>query len=90
MVRHLMLEFPDDPGSRAVSDQFMLGSKLLVAPVVTANTTSRQVYLPPGEWFHVWSGEQHSGGTTITVDAPLGAPPVFALGADRSDLRAVQ
>jgi alpha-glucosidase len=78
MVRHLMLVFPDDPGSRAVSDQFMLGDELLVAPVVTEGATSREVYLPPGTWHHVWSGDTHEGPATITVDAPIGEPPVFA------------
>lgn len=76
LVRHLMLEFPDDPASRAVSDQFMLGDALLVAPVVTPGATKRTLYLPPGKWFHVWTGAEHSGGQSVTVDAPIGSPPV--------------
>ena len=90
IVRHLLLEFPDDAGSRGISDQFMLGDDLLVAPVVTPQTGERDVYLPPGTWFHVWTGESYDGGRTVTVSAPLGSPPVFALGEDREDLRAVQ
>ena len=89
ILRHLMLVFPDDPTSRTVDDQFMIGEQLLVAPVVEAGATSRAVYLPPGTWFDVWSGEQHDGGTVVTVDAPLGSPPVFSFGQDRSDLRAI-
>lgn len=90
LVRHLMLEFPDDAQSRTVSDQFMLGSKLLVAPVTVEGAKSRKVYLPPGTWFHVWTGTQHAGGTTTTVDAPIGSPPVFSRDADRPDLRAMK
>lgn len=90
MVRHLILEFPDDPGSRGISDQFLLGSDLLVAPVLTQGATSREVYLPPGSWFHVWTGEEYAGGQRVTVAAPIGSPPVFSRGADRTDLRAIE
>ena len=89
LVRHLMIEFPGDVASRGIDDQFMLGSHLLVAPVVNDKSTSREVYLPPGTWFHVWTGDSYEGGATISVDAPIGSPPVFSLGEDRSDLRAV-
>lgn len=90
LMRHLALEHPSDPGSRGVSDQFLLGPDLLVAPVVEEGATRRSVYLPPGAWFHVWSGERFEGGRTVEIDAPIGAPPVFARNADRADLRAVE
>jgi sulfoquinovosidase len=90
ILRHLMLAFPDDPASLGISDQFMLGDTLLVAPVVTDGATLRTVYLPPGDWVHVWTGDAYIGGTTIEIDAPIGSPPVFSLGADRPDLRAIE
>ncbi|MEM7156169.1 MAG: TIM-barrel domain-containing protein [Myxococcota bacterium] len=90
MVRHLMLEFPDDAGSRTVSDQFLLGPSLLVAPVVEQGATTRSVYLPPGTWFHVWTGDEYEGGTTVDVDAPIGSPPVFSRDTDRADLREIE
>ncbi|MEW6273176.1 MAG: TIM-barrel domain-containing protein, partial [Thermodesulfobacteriota bacterium] len=90
IVRHLMLVFPDDPASRTVSDQYMLGESLLVAPVVAAGATTRDVYLPPGRWFDVWSGAAFEGGGTTRVDAPIGRPPVFSRGADRADLRGIR
>ena len=89
IVRHLAYEFPDDVASRAVHDEFLLGSTLLVAPVVEEGAITRSVYLPPGRWFHVWTGTAYDGGTTITIDAPLGSPPVFSRDADRTDLRAI-
>lgn len=90
MVRHLMLEFPSDPESLTVSDQYMLGPSLLVAPVVEEGATDRTVYLPPGTWFHVWTGDEYEGGTQIEIAAPIGAPPVFSLDEDRADLRAIE
>ena len=67
----------------------LLGDDLLVAPVIEEGATSREVYLPPGTWFHVWTGATHEGGQTITIDAPIGSPPVFSRGTDRADLRAL-
>lgn len=89
-LRHLALVFPDDVESRAVSDQFMIGDDLLVAPVVHEGETAREVHLPPGTWFHVWTGTMYAGGQTVRIDAPLGSPPVFSLDADRPDLRAIE
>ena len=90
IVRHLMLVFPEDPQSRAVSDQFMLGDALLVAPVVAEGAVTRSVYLPPGTWFDVWAGDRLEGGRAVEVAAPIGRPPVFSRGSDRADLRAVE
>ena len=90
IVRPLMMVFPDDPESAEISDQFMLGDELLVAPVVEEGAATRDLYLPPGTWYHVWTGDAYTGGTRLQVDAPIGSPPVFALGADRDDLRAIQ
>lgn len=90
MLRHLMLAFPDDLESRHISDEAMLGDTLLIAPVVEEGATERSVYLPPGTWFHVFTGERYDGGQRVTVPAPIGTPPVFSLDVDRSDLRAIE
>lgn len=90
MVRHLASVFPDDAASRAISDEYLLGDALLVAPVVEEGATSRDVYLPPGAWFHVFTGERFEGGMRHVVPAPLGTPPVFSRDADRTDLRAIE
>lgn len=89
ILRHLAMVFPDDLRSRAISDEMMLGESLLVAPVVTEGATARSVYLPPGTWFHVLTGERLEGGTH-EIAAPLGTPPVFSRGTDRPDLRAIE
>lgn len=90
IVRHLMLEFPDDPETWRLSDQYLLGPDLLVAPVLVEGATSRDVYVPEGAWFDVWTGEAVDGPGWVELEGPIGAPPVLSRGADRSDLRAVE
>lgn len=62
------------------TDEIIVGngdSELLVAPVHVAGATNREVKLPDGTWINYWTGEQHSGGTSLTVSAPLDEVPVF-------------
>lgn len=87
ILRHLMLVFPDDQETWNISDQFMIGDSLLVAPVLQEGATSRSVYFPAGTWYDVWTGDAVEGGGRVTVDAPIGSPPVYSRGADRDDLR---
>ncbi|MCP4804573.1 MAG: hypothetical protein GY913_29720 [Proteobacteria bacterium] len=90
IVRHLMLEFPDDPEVWPLSDQYLLGPDLLVAPMLVEGADEREVYLPEGTWFDVWTGASTDGPGWITASGPIGSPPVFSRGADRTDLRAVE
>jgi alpha-D-xyloside xylohydrolase len=62
MVRALFVEFPDDPGSWNVDDEYLYGASLLVAPLLHAGETARNVYLPPGAWDDYQSGKTYSGG----------------------------
>lgn len=77
LVRHLFLHYPNDPAALDRDDQFLLGRDLLVAPVLNPGQRRRRLYVPPGRWTHVWSGQTFSGGRWVTVDAPPGRPPVF-------------
>src|SRR5574341_431335 len=77
IVRPLLFEYPDDPQTYNLDDQFMLGDALLAAPVLEGGATGRAVYLPAGEWFDYWTHERIGGGQTITVSAPLDQLPLF-------------
>ncbi|WP_127902245.1 alpha-xylosidase [Solirhodobacter olei] len=61
MMRAMVLEFPEDPGAATLDRQYMLGSSLLVAPVFSEDGTV-DVYLPPGRWTHLMTGEEKTGG----------------------------
>ena len=62
MVRALFIEFPDDPGSWLIQDEYLFGGDMLVAPLMQANTTGRDVYVPPGEWIDYQTGKSYEGG----------------------------
>jgi alpha-D-xyloside xylohydrolase len=77
-MRPLFVDFPDDPVTWTVEDQFLFGPDLLVAPVTAAGVTRRTVYLPAGaEWTDAWTGESYPAGQAHEVDAPLHRIPVF-------------
>jgi alpha-glucosidase len=76
-LRPLLLEFPGDPNTYGMEDQFMFGADLLVAPVLRPGLTEREVYLPKGEWFDYWTGQRHVGGTRIRVPVTLASLPIF-------------
>lgn len=77
MVRHLYLHYPNDPLAQAARYQFLLGSDILVAPALKQGAQQVKVYLPAGEWRHLFSNVIYEGGKTYRVKAPLGQPPVF-------------
>lgn len=74
IVRHLEYVFPGQ-GFAECKDQFMLGDKYLVAPMVTKGT-EREVHLPKGKWKDE-RGRTFKGGRTILVDVPLERLPYF-------------
>lgn len=65
--RALPLDYPDDPQVREIEDSYMVGKDLLFA-VTFPDQTSRQVYLPTGEWIHFFTGQKYSGGNSYTFD----------------------
>jgi alpha-D-xyloside xylohydrolase len=60
MLRTLFFEYPRDPTSWLIEDEYMFGASLLVAPLFD-ETTSRRVYLPPGTWVDYQSGRVYEG-----------------------------
>ncbi len=77
VVRPLVYDYPEDRKVRTIGNEFMFGNSILVAPVLEAGIDCRSVYLPAGQWYHWWTGRVYSGNVWVSVDAPLGRPPVF-------------
>lgn len=74
--RALFLHYPDDRETFTIQDQYLYGSDVIVAPVIEAGAGMRKVYLPAGEWRHLWSGTDYAPGWH-DIAAPIGEPPVF-------------
>ncbi len=71
MVRALFLEYPDDPGAWQIEDEYLFGSDLLVAPLLEAGTTARDVYLPGGSWIDYQTGRAYEGGWRKITAGPI-------------------
>jgi len=74
IVRHMEYAFPNQ-GFATCKDQFMLGNKYMVAPVVTKEN-KRTVQLPKGTWKDD-QGKKHKGGRSIEIDVPLSRLPYY-------------
>jgi alpha-D-xyloside xylohydrolase len=61
---------------KEVTDQYMMGPYVLVAPVFTGQK-ERSVVLPKGRWYDFYSGEYVGNGETITLDTKLEQIPLF-------------
>jgi alpha-glucosidase (family GH31 glycosyl hydrolase) len=77
-MRALFMDFPKDEKAANLTDEYMFGPALLVAPVTQQGATTREVYLPAGsDWYNYWTDERVHGGQTITVQAPIDTIPLF-------------
>jgi alpha-D-xyloside xylohydrolase len=77
-MRALLLQYPDDEQVWEISDQFMLGPDVLVAPVLAQGARERRVYLPAAaNWLDAWTGEPVGADGWITAAAPLDRIPVY-------------
>lgn len=74
IVSYMEYVFPN-AGFENVIDQFMLGDKMLVAPMQQKGTR-RPVALPKGKW-RADDGRIYDGGKTHEIDVPLERLPYF-------------
>ncbi len=78
--RPLVFDHQHDWAVRDLDDEYLFGPDLLVAPVVAAGQTARQVYLPAGEWYD-WHTDELVGGSRYVLTAtPMDRIPIYARG----------
>lgn len=62
-----------------VSDQYLWGHDVMVAPVMKQGATSRDITFPEGNWVDInIPSNRYNGHTTISYDAPIEVLPLFA------------
>ena len=78
IIRPLVLLDQTDPNTFKVQHTYCFGNELLVAPMLAPNATTRDLYLPRGNWVDFWTSARHAGGQTITwTDADQTKLPLF-------------
>lgn len=65
LLRPMVLEFSEDPTCWPLDLQYMLGEKLLVAPIFNTEGNARY-YVPEGRWTHYLTNEVVEGGRWYT------------------------
>jgi len=77
VMRPMQFEFPGDPAIAYLDRQYMLGSDLLVAPVLSADGTV-EFYLPEGTWTSLFTGETVEGGRWVREQHGFDSLPLYA------------
>ena len=77
LIRALCLAYPRDQDATLIDDAYLWGDHFLVAPVHQQGATTRDVYLPEGDWYLFGDSRKMSGATVVKVDAPLSTMPLF-------------
>lgn len=75
IVRPMAYTYPNQ-GYATINDQFMLGSQIMVAPVVRKGQRERTIVIPQGTW-EAENGNTYHGPTTVKIDVPLRRLPWF-------------
>jgi alpha-glucosidase len=78
--RPLVFDCQDDATVRDIDDEYLFGRDLLVAPVLAAGQTARQVYLPAGTWHDWHTGAVLEGRRWHLAPTPMEHIPLYARG----------
>ena len=78
IMRALIMDFNGDKQVNNISDQYMFGPSLMVAPVYKYKARNREVYFPKATgWYDLYTGKYFEGGQTLEADAPYERIPLF-------------
>jgi hypothetical protein len=73
----LVLAYPKDPHLHNLTDEYLFGHDILVAPILDEGAAERTVYLPAGVWINFWTDESCVGPRFLKVHAGLDTIPLF-------------
>ena len=75
IVRYMEYAYPGE-GFEKITDQFMLGEEMLIAPVIVKGVKERKIVFPKGKWLGD-DGSTVEGGCEISVNTPLERLPFY-------------
>lgn len=76
LLRRLDLEHPEHEDA-ASSTQYLLADDLLVAPVLEPRAERRELWVPPGTWVDLWTGERLEGPARVSLPVTLRSLPLL-------------
>lgn len=74
--RALVLDTPQDQRLYSVDDQYLVGDRMMVAPLF-AGEPGRKIVIPAGVWHDFWTGEHVQGGAEFFLPASTEQIPVY-------------
>ncbi|MCE5200467.1 MAG: TIM-barrel domain-containing protein [Armatimonadota bacterium] len=74
--RALVVDYPDDPQTYNLDNEYLIGNSLLAAPVF-AGETARTVYLPACGWYDFWTHSKYEGGREYEISVDQEHVPLF-------------
>jgi alpha-glucosidase len=80
IIRPLVVDYPADPLTHSIYDQFLFCGSLMVAPVFRPAVSVRSVYFPAGNWYDFHDGTRYQGCSWQICQAPLERVPLFVKG----------
>jgi len=80
IIRPLYYHYAQDEQAYDAEHEFLLGDSILSAPIFEQGATSRNVYLPSGNWFDFWTGNMYPGKGWSEISSPLEQWPLFVRG----------
>lgn len=77
MVRPLWFHEPYNINAQLCDSQYMLGSKLMVAPVLDDNVQQWKIYFPEGQWKCIHTDQIFEGHQSHTLPVTIEDIPIF-------------
>ncbi|XP_062341665.1 neutral alpha-glucosidase AB-like isoform X2 [Osmerus eperlanus] len=82
VMRPLWVEYPEEPATFSIEDEYLIGRDLLVHPVTDEKALGVTAYLPgEGEiWYDVHTFQSHHGAQSLDVPVTMSSIPAFQRG----------
>lgn len=83
ICRPMYYDYPEENNAYKFKNQYFFGDDMIVAPIATkadalTGLSSKEIWLPEGEWFEMHSGILLTGNQIIKKDFAMNEVPVYA------------